>query len=146
MATPYNDIYELFAFKIKAYELSMLLPDEREEILFIYLKSVVAKFYKICKTDISENQMNNTLFQFEPDLTLDEKDIIAESMIVEWLKPQLYSDELLESRLNTKDFSEYSPSKLIDSIRTVFEESKKESKRLIIRYSYSHGDISQINK
>lgn len=67
-------------------------------------------------------------------------------MIVEWLSPQIYNDELLESRLNTKDFTEYSPAKLIEQINIVYKESKKRVKYMIIQYTYEHGNIRNLDE
>ena len=133
MATPYSKIYEAFVFKVKAYDLLMLLEEDREDILYLYMISVCRKVAKTVKT--------------YANLTDDDMiDIIAECMITEWLKPQMYSDELLESRLNTKDFTEYSPAKLIEQMRYVYEMSKKESRVAINNYTFSHGDIAELNK
>ena len=36
MATPYSEIYQAFIFKVKGYDLLMLLDEDREDILHIY--------------------------------------------------------------------------------------------------------------
>ena len=82
---------------------------------------------------------------FIETLDEDEIDILAELMIAEWLKPMMYDDELLESRLNTKDFTEYSPAKLIEQIRMVYSMNRKESKALINNYTFTHGDVGEVN-
>ena len=117
MATPYSDVINSFIMKIEGYKLLTLLPEDREEVIMFYLNSARSKFYKKCKHDLLDVDTENKLFL--DTLTIDEIDILSEIMIVEWLSPQIYSDELLESRLNTKDFTEYSPAKLIEQINIV---------------------------
>ena len=73
-------------------------------------------------------------------------DIISECMITEWLKPKIYSDELLESRLNTKDFTEFSPAKLIEHTRYVYEMSENNSRAMVNNYTFSHDDVAELNK
>lgn len=146
MATPYSKIYEAFIFKVKAYDLLMLLEEDREDILYIYMTSVCRKVFKTVMPYVDLSDRNEDTKEFNNDINDDVIDIIAECMITEWLKPQMYSDELLESRLNTKDFTEYSPAKLIEQMRYVYEMSKKESNVIINNYTFSHGDIAELNK
>lgn len=146
MATPYSKIYEAFIFKVKAYDLLMLLEEDREDVLYIYMTSVCRKVFKTVMPYVDLSDRNEDTKEFNNDIDDDVIDIIAECMITEWLKPQMYSDELLESRLNTKDFTEYSPAKLIEQMRYVYEMSKKESNVIINNYTFSHGDIAELNK
>ena len=144
MATSYSTIINAFLMKVKAYKLIALLEDDREEMVNFYLSSACAKFYKKCRHNLLNR--DDVTQEFAEELDADEADIISEIMITEWLSPMMYDDELLESRLNTKDFTEYSPAKLIEQIHEVFKTSKKYSKQLIIDYTYSHGDIAEVNK
>ena len=144
MATPYSDVINSFIMKIEGYKLLTLLPEDREEVIMFYLNSARSKFYKKCKHDLLDVDTENKLFL--DTLTIDEIDILSEIMIVEWLSPQIYSDELLESRLNTKDFTEYSPAKLIEQINIVYKESKKRVKYMIIQYTYEHGNVRDLDE
>ena len=146
MATPYSEIYEAFIYKVKAYGLLMLLDEDREDILFVYMKAVCKRIAKKVKNYVDLLKFDDELKEFKNEIDYDLIDIIAECMITEWLRPQMYSDELLESRLNTKDFTEYSPAKLIEQIRYVYEMSKKESLVAINNYTFSHGDIAELTK
>lgn len=144
MATLYTDVYGKFLCKVKAYELSALAVSDKNDMLLSYLDTACNKFYKKCRTDLTlRSDVTKT---FTDTLAYDELEILSELMIVEWLTPQMYSDELLESRLNTRDFSEYSPAKLIEQIRAVYTMSKRNADQMIINYTYSHGDIAEMNR
>ena len=97
----------------------MLLPEDREEILSKYLRAACRKISNKFKKYVDLTRDDN-LQEFEASIDEDVIDILAEVMVYEWLKPQMYSNELLESRLNTKDFTEFSPAKLIENIRLVY--------------------------
>lgn len=144
MATSFDEIYKKFLFKVKAYELQMLLPEQKEEILQIYLEASITQFYRRCKVNLEDIDLE--LLQFNETLSLEEKNILAEYMVVEWLRPQLLSDELLESRLNTKDFTEYSTSKLIEQIRAVYDTSQRKARQLLVNYTYNCMDIEGLTK
>lgn len=144
MATPYSDIINSFIMKIEGYKLLTLFPENREDIIMFYLNSAKSKFYKKCKHNLLDVDTENNTFL--DTLTIDEIDILSEIMIVEWLSPQIYNDELLESRLNTKEFTEYSPAKLIEQINIVYKESKKRVKYMIVQYTYEYGNIRNLNE
>lgn len=135
MGTPYSVVYQEFVFKIRGYELLSLYSDEREELAKIYMNSACRKFNKKSKHNLYTRTKADD--GFEETLEEEEIDIITEWMVVEWLKPQLHSDELLESRLNTKDFTEFSPAKLIEQIRGVYKEAEKRVKYMTINYTYT---------
>lgn len=142
MATPCSEIINAFILKVKAYKLMSIFDDEeREEIVMAFLKSAISKFYLKCHKPLNINEDMN----FDVELSIDEVDILAELMVVEWLTPQMYDDELLESRLNTKDFTEFSPAKLIEQIHNVYNSSKKRAKYMMIEYTYNHGNVRDLD-
>lgn len=145
MATPYSDVFEAFIFKIEGYKLLMLLPEDREELMTKYLtaacrqmQSKVKKYVDLTRDDLLQS--------FEEELDGDIIDILAEVMVYEWLKPQMYSNELLESRLNTKDFTEFSPAKLIENIRYVYEMATHAANTAVNNYTFRHGDVADLTK
>ncbi len=143
IGTPFEEIIDRFLFKTKLYNLQMVHIDDRNEIVEFYFKGACSKFYKKCRKNLLDR--NEEAQAFIETLDEDEIDILAELMIAEWLKPMMYDDELLESRLNTKDFTEYSPAKLIEQIRMVYSMNRKESKALINNYTFTHGDVGEVN-
>ena len=144
MATPYSDVINSFIMKVEGYKLMALLPEDRVDIIMFYMNSAIAKFYKKCKHDLLNVDTENNMFN--ETLSIDDIDVLSEIMIVEWLSPQIYNDELLESRLNTKDFTEYSPAKLIEQINAVYKESKKRVKYMIIQYTYDNGNVRDLDE
>ena len=140
--TSFDDVYEMFLFtKVQAYKLNKLTLDNKKATLLIYLRLACSKFIN-CKQDLTLDLVNK---RFNVTLTEKEIDILTDFMVISWLKPIILSDELLESRLNTKDFYEYSPANLILQIRTTFNEVEINSKKAMKNYGYS-SNFSQLNK
>ena len=140
--TSFDDVYEMFLFtKVQAYKLNKLTLDNKKATLLIYLRLACSKFIN-CKQDLNLDLLNK---RFNVDLTEREIDIITDFMVISWLKPIILSDELLESRLNTKDFYEYSPANLILQIRSTFNEVEINAKKSMKNYGYS-SNFSQLNK
>ncbi|MFA6824915.1 MAG: hypothetical protein WCR38_04825 [Bacteroidales bacterium] len=143
MATPYSDVINSFLGKITDYELPLLETD-RDSIVISYMHSANSKFKRICLVDLTD--VDEDLKQFNQDLDDEIIDIITETMIVEWLKPKLYSLENLRNVLNTKDFTQFSPANLLDKIQATYKEAKLESKRMMNNYSHYHGKVDEITQ
>ena len=146
MATSYSQIYTAFIYKIEGYKLMALVTDDREKLINTYLTAACRKAYKKCLDYVDLSKRDDIIQEFDEDLEDDMIDILAECMVCEWLKPKLYSDELIESRLNTKDFTEFSPAKLIEQIRNVYDMSETAAKVGINNYTFSHRDIAELNR
>ncbi len=142
MATPYSKIIEPFLLKVRDYDLSKFTDIEKTEIVIGLLIASCIKFEKVCKSDLSNR--DDSLQVFNSDLSDEEIDIISEGMIVEWIKPRVYSSENLRNVLNTKDYNQYSPANLLKELRETLKSSKQEYKALINNYSFSHADFSKL--
>ena len=140
MATSYGTIINVFLGKVSDYKLLSLLQEEAEEELIGYMKSACATF-KQSKEDL--NIRDDITQEFQSDLSDTVIDIITELMITQWLKSQLYNTELLESRLNSKDFTEYSPAKLILEMRNLYESTLSRTRNMCIEYTYDYDEVAK---
>jgi len=66
-------------------------------------------------------------------------------MVVQWLKPYVYKQELLENVLNTKDFSTYSPAELLLRVGNAYAKAQKDYLNMIREYSFNHGDLTDLH-
>lgn len=147
MSISYNSIQGAFLAKITEFELIQLTEENRTEILDGYMKRTVNTFKKICKYDLSLVDETNREFiaDFEDQDTDEIIDIISEGMVVQWLKPYVYKQELLESALNTRDFSTYSPAELLMRVGNAYNKAQKDYTQMIREYSYNHGDLTVLH-
>jgi hypothetical protein len=134
--TAYTVIIDNFAKMIDEFHFTALTQEDRDTWVIALMNTACAKFSDSCRQDLDKRNEEDTAF--EADLTKDEIDIICNYMMVEWLKPYLYSSELLRERLSTKDYNEYSPANLIDKITSLFEFTSKRARLLAVNYTYSH--------
>ena len=72
-------------------------------------------------------------------------DIVSDGMLVQWLKQYVYRQEGLESVLNTKDFTTYSPAELLYRINESFKAAKSNYTNAKREYSYNHGDLTVLH-
>lgn len=104
MSVPYDTFNGAFLAKITEYEFIQIPEDNRDAILDGYLKRAVTAFKKICRYDLTKAEDDETRsFDVDiPEQDLDEiVEIISEGMLVQWMKPYVYRQEVLENVLNT---------------------------------------------
>ena len=144
--------YDLFTgaclAKISEFEFLQLPAADRTNLVDGYMKRAVAEFKHICVYDLM-NAMNDETREFAINIEDDDIDeivnIVSEGMVVQWLKPYIYRQELLENTLNTKDFTTYSPAELLMRVGNAYKDSQKDYLQMTREYSYNHGDLTDLH-
>ena len=112
------------------------------------MKRSIAGFKKNCKYNLVSSRIDE-LREFNVDIPQDDLDeivdIVSEGMVVQWLKPYVYKQELLENAINTRDFSTYSPAELLMRVGNAYEKAQKDYTQMIREYSYNNGDLSDLH-
>ena len=148
MSVPYDAFVGSFLSKITEFDLLELPYEDQEEVVDGYLKRAVSAFKHVCAYDLSSNA-NDTERTFDIDINdadMDELvDIISEGMLVQWLKPYLYRQEILTNALNSRDWTTYSPAELLTRVGKAYAKVQKDYTQMIREYSYNHGDLTSLH-
>jgi len=148
MGVPYDKFTDAFLSKITEYDFINLKDFERNHLIDGYMKRAIATFKKICKYDLTTTA-DDMVREFDVEIEngdLDELvEIISEGMLVQWMKPYTYKQEGLESVLNTKDFTTYSPAELLMRIGNAYAAARKDFTNMMREYSYNHGDLTDLH-
>ena len=148
MSVPYDRFTEAFLSKITEYDFINLRDFERNGLIDGYMKRAIASFKKVCKYDLASTG-DDIIREFEIDIPEEDLeeiiDIISEGMLAQWMKPYTYRQEILESILNTKDFTSYSPAELLMRIGNAYKAAQKDFTNMIRAYSYDHGDLTDLH-
>lgn len=149
MSVPYDIFTNAFLGKITEYELAFMLDDDaKAEIVSGYMARAISSFKKVCKYDLLGSK-NDEEACFDIDISPDDlddiADIISEGMVVQWLKPYLYNQEILENAINTRDFTTYSPAELLMRIGNAYKSAQKDFIQMIREYSYNTGDLTDLH-
>lgn len=148
MGIPYDSFTGAFLAKVTEFELSALTENARQETVDGYMKRAISAFKKICKYDLTVTADDNVR-EFDVDIgddALDEIiDIVSEGMVVQWLKPYVYRQEILENVLNTRDFTTYSPAELLLRVGNAYTKAQKDYTQMIREYSYNNGDLTELH-
>ncbi len=148
MSVSFDVFVGAFLEKITERDLLALAPQERDETVLGYMKRAISGFKKNCRYDLTTTRDDeNRIFDVEIDgEDLDEvADIVSEGMIVQWLKPYVYRQELLENAINTRDFTTYSPAELLMRVGNAYAASQKDYRQMVREYSFNTGDLGGLH-
>lgn len=150
MSVSYDVFAAAFLSKITEFDLLTLDDASRIEIVDKYMHTSISNsnFKKVCKLDFTTTKDDeNRVFGIDiaEDILDEIVDIVSEGMVVQWLKPYVYKQELLENVLNTKDFTTYSPAELLLRVGNAYAKAQKDYLNMIREYSYNHGDLTDLH-
>lgn len=149
MVVSYDTFTGGFLSKISEYDLLDIKEEIRTQIIDGYMKKAISRFQHICKVNlVSTADDNNREFEIDlqegDDLT-EIVDIITDGMVEYWLKPYLNKQELLESVLNTRDYTTYSPAELLRRVGDAHAKAQSDFTSAMREYSYNHNDLSRLH-
>lgn len=148
MGIKYDAFTGAFLSKISEFEILRLDEASREEMIDGFRVRAVTAFRKNCKIDLFTTGDDN-LREYDVEVSDDDRDelvdIISEGMVVQWLKPYVYQQELLQNVLNTRDYTLYSPAELLLRVGNAYAKAQKDYTQMIREYSYNHGDLTELH-
>ena len=148
MSVPYDVFKNAFLSKVSEYEFIQLDDEDRDAIVDGYMRRALTAFKKNCKYDLT-SAYDDEGSHFDIDVADEDVDelveIISEGMVVQWLKPYVYKQELLQNLLNTRDFTSYSPAELLKRVGDAYHQAQKDYTQMIREYSYNHGNLSELH-
>ena len=146
MSVAYDVFKGAFLAKITEYDLAELEDESLNVLADGYMTRAMVAFGKVCRYDlITTRDDEERVFNVDiADEDLDEiVDIVSEGMVVQWLKPYVYRQEMLELVLNTKDYTTYSSSELLLRVGGAYQKAQNDFKQMVFAYTYDHRDQTQ---
>lgn len=148
MTATYDLFIDAFLSKITERDLLALEENTSTEIVLGYMKRAVNGFKYVCRYDLATSYDDVTQ-RFTVDIAdgdIDEiVDIVSEGMVVQWLKPYVNSQELLQNALNTRDFTVYSPAELLLRVGNAYKQAQKDYTQMVREYSFNTGDLTDLH-
>lgn len=142
MATPYFMVDNSFLNKITDDLLLTMTEEHLEKTIDGYRNSASVKFKQCNKL----SDKNNELRRYNSTLTDEEIEILANLMVLEWLRQRINSIELLKQSMSTKDYKMYSQANHLDVLIKLRKDTLSEVDRLIVSYTYSENNLSNLGK
>lgn len=141
--TEFADVYERFLIKAESYSFLELKVENREHVLKSYLFDAIARFQPFCD-DIDLNDYDEDIECFNQTLDNTIIYILAENMVLVWLKKQITREETLRNMLNEKDYSAFSPANLLNALNDAYKELNSECYNFMNDYSLSKLDTMKL--
>lgn len=159
MVILYDQFTEAFLFKIKEYDFLDMPEEDRINIIDGFMMRAFTEFNKILKRRqynfpaVKDDTLRQFDFSDEEEFVLEQLEedineivnIISDGMVLQWLKPFLNNQELLENALNTRDFTTYSPAELLKQVKGAYQHTRKEYNQFIREFSYNHMDLGELH-
>lgn len=144
MSISYDAFTEAFLAKITEFDLLQLDLEDQVAIVDGYMKRALDEFSYVSKYDFI-GTADDTERTFDVEISgtdlYEIVNIVSEGMVVQWLKPYIYKQNLLNNVLNTRDFSVYSPAELLKQVRATYKAAQTDFTQMIREYSFNHGNL-----
>lgn len=149
MNTSYEKIYDRFLSKTESHDIIKLIIEDETSVenqeflegMFLrLLKGALPKFI-YTTSDLKDRSDENATFNYK--LSEYEEEIIANFMVVEYLSTKIVRDEFTEATLGSRDFREFSPANLLNSLRELRDTFENEAIDLmnVNYYFQSYGGL-----
>ena len=139
-----EDIYARCRGRIRDYDKEGYTDEMFAQVEQDLLESAIDDFSDICGQNLADYDIE--LQQFNVELTRKEQSILALSMIVHWLEPYVYNSDALKNAMSTKDFSVFSPAKLLEQMRGLLQQSERKLKAEMNLYSFKSNDVAGLTE
>lgn len=148
MSVSYDRFTESFLCKVSELDFLELTEYERNHLIDGYMKRALSEFGNMSGYDLI-GAADDTVREFDIEIPIAELEdilnVVSEGMVVQWLKPYTFKQENLESILNTRDYTTYSPAELLNKVSALHTATKKEFKNMMREYSYNHGNLADLH-
>lgn len=138
--TPYSDVFKAFLAEVRdtyyvvepdAVDAAQRVAALEDHMISLLHKAIVRFSYP--RVDIRD--IDDEAQVFNATLGLDEIEILATGMVVNWARGELYNIDILRQTMTTKDFNTYSQAPHINALTRVADYSDKRLKKMLVRYS-----------
>lgn len=135
--TEYGVVFKSFLGKIRD-DLYISTDVEMVENDLTILLNAAIPYFNYPKIDLRDK--DDDLQIFNVNLTVDEVEILAMAMVVEWTEREIHNVDMLRQSMTTKDFNTYSQSSHINALGRTADRMQKKLKNRLIKYSLRRDD------
>lgn len=131
------DIFDKFMSLINDPDLAIISEEDADQLLMNYLDMSITDFDN-CRQTVTITEINSELF-IEEDLSRDEVNILAYSMLLYWIEPKRRCWKTIENHTGTHDFGKLSNANVLLRLNDLQESTEKKLRRL--RNAYQSKDM-----
>lgn len=143
--TTYQKIIDLFYPRITSYDFAKYADEDTlNEVVSDYLFPALMDV-KSTKIDVDLSDRDDTLGEFNFELSDELIDSIVGYMVVEWMNTNfIYNQQVLESKLTSTDFRSLNIATILDKVITARDECLARLDQKCIENSYKKNGIESL--
>lgn len=134
--TDFTLIYDKFLSKLTDFSYLQLEQEVLESDLKTRLIIALSDFTTL---DEDKKEYDDHSDCFIENLSVEEQEILARLMVVNYLDRFIFSEDLLKSSLNSKDYKQYSPTNLVKELRQLKSQFQSSVDTKMNAYSHSEA-------
>lgn len=131
--TPYQKIYDRFEKNITDYDLSLITPTSKAKVLLDLLNEACVEWIN-SPYDMTDKDDTGLTFNF--DVGVIGEQILANYMVMVWVKPFLNNQDLLELHFDTQEINAFSSANKIRSVLDLYSNARAQGNKLATKLSY----------
>lgn len=143
--TPYCEVFDLFLSGIKDPKIDRLYQSATPTNADVYMTGFLVKSipsFTNCKKDL-ENRDDDTRI-FNISLNTDEKVILSNLMIIEWLTKEINDIRQITLHLQHSDAKTYAEANNLKEKSNLRDVTRETSERQIVQYGYKNIDWNML--
>ena len=125
MATKFSEVYNLFLAKVTDDMYMELTIEDTKKLLQDLLIASIFKF-EFPRVDLTEYKEIDGEMSFTADVSVEEQNILATYMVVEWIGQQLASVEMTRLKYSGSDFKFTSQANHLQKLLTLKQDYERE--------------------
>ena len=118
---PYTDVYDYFLSMITEHDFLNFTDEELEAEFETKLKMALSKL-----PALGDIEMNPDMGGFSRPLTEQEKSLLAQAMLVEWLSQKVFNVQHMRNHMASKDFTIFSNANHLKEMMSLQQYANKE--------------------
>lgn len=118
---PYTDVYDYFLSLITEHDFLNFTDEELEAEFETKLKMALSKL-----PALGDIEMNPDMGGFSRPLTEQEKSLLAQAMLVEWLSQKVFNVQHMRNHMASKDFTIFSNANHLKEMMSLQQYADKE--------------------
>lgn len=141
MGTPFTEVYAKFLKLIDDPDLAYFTDEEIEAHLKEYMLDAIQLYFIPTPEELEDMSDDG----FNTIIPLKVQSILANAMLLVWIKPKIYKERLMRSAIADRDYSELSHANQLSILERLRTNATNEIKEFVMDYWYYDKEFEGFN-
>lgn len=141
MGTPFTEVYAKFLKLIDDPDLAYFTDEEIEAHLKEYMLDAIQLYFIPTPKELEDMSDDG----FNTIIPLKVQSILANAMLLVWIKPKIYKERLMRSAIADRDYTELSHANQLSTLERLRTNAMNEIKEFVMDYWYYDKEFEGFN-